>query len=151
MKRVFGWGPTLAVFALFSAYTAVYSWPATWWFDARSVTVFDAAERKPIQMLVDRTINRPFVGEWNVLVRRADPDGMTVKCQARGTGNYRVDSTFPVPLTLEWWTSGECPSLPQGRYIMTTVWRLPGFLGIPKVIAVDSNPFTVHEPSWADG
>lgn len=150
MKRVFGWGPTLTVFMAFSAYLAVYSWPSSWWFEARSTVVFDSRVDEQIQLVVDRSIYRPFIGEWSVLVRRVDESGTTIQCQASGSGNYRVDSDFPSPLTLDWWTAGKCVHLPAGKYIMTTVWRIPGLFGLTKTVAIDSNPFTVSQPA-SDG
>jgi len=150
--KLFGW-PTTFVFAFaFTTLLSLSLWPASWWMDVRSISVFDSREGEKITLVVDRTISKSFVGTWNVIVRKMGPEGVTVHCTAGETSNYRSDATLPNPLTLDWWTSGRCSNLPEGRYILTTVWSFPGLGGLTqKTVSVDSNPFIVSVPAAGIG
>lgn len=125
---------------------AVTFWPASWWFDAGPMRIADAREGEPVLIEWDRTIHRPFVGDWSVVVRRVAPRSLTVQCEARGVVDYLPTATLPEPLTLEWWTSGQCPALTPGRYRVSTIWtiRTPA-LGVNRQVVVTSNEFTIEE------
>ena len=145
MRFLSGWG-AFVVAAVWLAWLAVVSlWPGSWWFDVRRVVVFDAPAGVEILMEVDRVIHREFIADWSAVVRRWEDGGWTVACAGRGKSNYRPDAVLPDPLTLSWWTDGACPTLPTGRYFVSTIWTIRGG-GLPdKVVQVASNVFTVEE------
>lgn len=119
-------------------------WPASFWFEARSVRVFDSQVGRPIVMAVDRSINRDFRGEWIASIRRMEKGRWASYCVATGTTNYRTDSVYPDPLTLQWWTHPNCHPLPPGKYLMRTAWVIKGESFLPdKVAQADSNIFEV--------
>jgi hypothetical protein len=121
------------------------AFPTDWWFDARSMAVQDVASGAPVVLSVDRIIRRPFVGQWSVNVRRAtDSGGWEIICAATGGGSYRPDAALPEPLTLDWWTNGQCTDLPPGQMYITTVWWLDMVVfGAIPTPALESNVFTV--------
>ena len=118
-------------------------WPASWWLEVRDVNVSDAQKGEPVVMAVDRSIHRAFRGHWSVTVRQWDGAGWVTYCNAQGSSNYRADARFPVPLTLKWWTDGQCYDLSPGRYKLTTRWVIDTSLP-DKAVAVDSNVFEVR-------
>lgn len=128
--------------AWLSLLCVVYLWPASWWLEVRDVHVDDGAGE--ITMTVDRTIKRAFSASWFTTLRRWDGGGWVVYCNASGEGAYLPGARFPVPLTLKWWTVGQCSNLFSGKYVMTTAWtiHLPGLPD--KIVSVDSNPWTVQ-------
>lgn len=122
----------------------IYFWPATYWLDVGSVRVFDAQAGKPVIMAVDRTIKRDFRGEWIASIRTMQNGKWVIFCNARGASNYAVDSAFPEPLTLKWWTYPDCNPLPAGKYMMRTAWVIKGDSFLPdKTLSADSNIFEV--------
>jgi hypothetical protein len=120
-------------------------WPASWWLEVRSVSAGTARAGEAIPMIVERTIHRPFVGTWVVSVRRWNGSGWVSHCSATGTTQYRSGAELPSALTLSWWTAGACPTLPEGRYVVGTVWWIDPFVSfLPrKNVQIESNIFEV--------
>lgn len=120
-------------------------WPTSYWFEVKHITVNDATLGEPVIMEVDRTIKRPFYAEWTVTIREAVADGYVIRCLTKASTDYRVDATFPDPLTLDWWSNSECNDLDEGSYVMTTTWDIrPDILGLPKkTLTVESNIFKI--------
>lgn len=146
MMRFLGsWGAFLVAATWLLWLALVHLWPTDWWMRVERVLVFDAPADAPILMQVDRAIHREFRASWSVLVRRYGGGGWEVVCTARGGGDYRLDSLLPDPVTLSWWTDGQCETLPPGRYFVSTIWTIQGGPGLPdKVIQVASNVFSVE-------
>lgn len=135
-----------AMGALVLAWSVAHLWPASWWFSVDRVVVFDAPAGAPVVMQASRTIRRPFTAEWNVLVRRATPSGWEIVCTASGGGDYRPDAALPDPLTLHWWTNGQCPVIGQsGQYMVSTIWTIGAGIAGDKRVLAESNIFTVTE------
>jgi hypothetical protein len=131
----------LVCWALFM--TATHKWPASEWMDVRSVEVLPARAGEPVRMVVDREIKQSFVASWVVSVRKHN-NGMELVCVGSGTSNYRQGADLPGVLTLGWWTSGACETLPPGRYFVATDWTIhPGGIFPAKTIRADSKPFEV--------
>lgn len=120
--------------------------PVSLWYEVTSVKVADARAGQQVPMVVVREIHRPFVGAWRVSIRRWGESGWHVLCQAHGVANYRSGSELPNNLTLDWWTGGDCQTLPPGRYVISTGWTIkPEISFIPeKTILIDSNIFEVE-------
>lgn len=128
------------------AYWLTYALPpASHWLRAGPILAFDAPVGSHVVLEIDREIRRPFTAQWRVLVRRFEPSqGWVVVCAASGGGDYRPDAALPQPLTLDWWTDGQCPHPPEGRIMVSTVWRIDtGLPGVRQVIS-ESNVFTVE-------
>lgn len=124
---------------LWGLFFVSWTFPATWWLDVARVKVFDSEAGQPIHMEADRTIRRPFSGEWSAIVRRKRGKHWVVNCTAFGMGDYRPDAALPDPLTLDWWTDGACSVLQAGTYLLTTSWVLyPAYLP-RKVVQITSN------------
>jgi hypothetical protein len=145
-RAVFGWGGTLAALAVSIAAAVAAYWPASWWMDVRAVLALDSVHGAEVVLVVDRDVHREFYGEWRVLVRRVTPDGrVEIVCAASGGGNYRPDAALPDPVTLAWWTNGQCPHPPPGDILISTVWRIEAGFARDRILHRDSNIFRVHE------
>lgn len=119
-------------------------WPAGWWFSVERVHVNSARLGEPLTMIVERMIERPFRATWQVTVRQWQGEGWVAYCNASGTSNYRPEAKFPNPLTLQWWTNGQCYPLPVGRYKVITAWKIDLSDPIPdKDVTIESNIFAV--------
>lgn len=140
LKNLLDSWPAFAVSALWLVvFGILHLWPASWWFDVRSVHV-----GHDLTMVVDRTIKRPFRGEWLASVRRWE-GGWVLACVAKGSSYYKQDAKLPAKLDLAWWTDGGCKTLPAGKYMLTTAWTITGLGLLPdKVVSVDSLPFEVN-------
>lgn len=150
-RRVVTWMQSWLAFWIFGAWLALWFlthfWPPSWWLEVRRVVVFDTVPGAEVIMDVDREIRRNFIADWAVVVRRYVGGAWTVECTARGTSDYRPTAALPDPLTLDWWTEGECPNLRSGRYLVSTIWTVRGQYGLPdKVIQSLSNVFEVRNP-----
>lgn len=117
--------------------------PGVWWLQVSRFAAFDGPAGAAVMLDVDRRIRRGFTAEWHVLVRRWAEGGWVVVCAAHGGGDYRRDAALPSPVPLEWWTEGACSTLPPGRYLIATIWTIDRSLWPDRVVAVESNVFTV--------
>ena len=146
LLNTFGsWGAFAAAAVWLTGFLAAHLWPSEWWMSVNRVLVFDSPAGADVAMEVDRTIHRDFTADWSVLVRRYHEGSWVIACAARGTSDYRPDAVLPDPLTLDWWTNGECPSLSQhGRYFISTIWTIRGNMLPDKTIQTASNVFTVE-------
>jgi hypothetical protein len=148
-RRLNEWLHSWLLFWLAGAYLAfrllVAFWPAGWWMSVERVVAFDGVANADVILDVDRVIHRPFRAEWSVLVRGYDGGRWVIWCTAHGAGNYIPTAALPDPLTLEWWTDGECVTPPPGRYMISTIWTIQGTHTLPdKVIQTASNVFEVR-------
>lgn len=120
-------------------------WPASYWFEVRSVRVQNSVAAASIVMKVDREIKRPFDAVWTTQVRTFRPDGEGyVACTASAYSEYKAGADLPQLLTMDWWTDGRCPTLPPGKYMLSTAWRInPSGIWPSKIVRADSNVFEV--------
>lgn len=120
-------------------------WPASYWLKVDFVKAVSVKQGERVPMLVDRTINRPFTGEWVVSVKRFVELGWVHHCHGTGKANYKPGGNLPTDLDLEWWTAGACKSLPAGSYIIETSWKIkPTFDFLPeRQVSATSNIFEV--------
>lgn len=89
---------------------ALITWPASWWYSLDSVLVTDQytpTGRRVIE--IDRTIRRPFTGEWTVEEQIKLSNGLYATIQeCHGTARYRPDKGPIEPATLAWWKGNDC-------------------------------------------
>ena len=105
-KRIVSFWHWIVAITLFSTMLGVLQFfPADYWFEVRSVNVKNSHAGETIVMAVDRTIYRDFHANWSATIRKWEGNGWVTTCNAVGSGNYRTNAVFPVPLTLKWWTS----------------------------------------------
>jgi hypothetical protein len=126
--------------------TALVLWPATRWMVVKTVHIADTPKGAPVEMIVDRSVVRPFTGQYNVSIHAWHDNAWVAYCNTAVSNpwEYQAGARYPVPLTLEWWTGGKCHPLPPGEYQVTTRWNLSN-LGIfpDKTFAVTSNIFEI--------
>lgn len=136
---------TLLVSAVVLATAAAHLAPASIWMSVQRINAGPGHTWEPIPMIVSRKINLSFVARWTVTVRRWENGVWYDQCSHTDVSHYTPDSQLPEALTLEWWTRGSCNTLPQGRYYLTTHWKIePSFDMLPtKQVQVDSNIFEV--------
>lgn len=87
---------------------------------------------------VERTIKAPLIMSYAVRVFSVS-DGLAVMTCAANGGPYlyRPDAALPNPITLKWWTDGECPSIPPGRVQIETTWQPVGPAMAPVSVTTD--------------
>lgn len=133
-----GWG------ALLSWSTMQAALPASWWFDAGAVHVFDTTTTAPCApMAFERVIEREFYAQWTVTIMKQNEAGgfYTYKTYP-GANDYRPGNELPEDLNLCWWTEQETLPLLPGTYRVHTLWKLQVDGGVREVRRT-SNPFTV--------
>ena len=145
-RRIVSFWHWIVAVSLFSVMLGILQFfPASYWFEVRSVNVRNSHAGDEIEMAVDRTINHDFHAVWSVTIRKWEGNGWVVRCNASGASNYKTNAVFPVPLTLKWWTWDQCKSLGQGRYQLETVWNIDGLGLMPnKQVPSVSNVFDVE-------
>lgn len=126
-----------------SVWSVSHVWPPSWWLTVRHVIAFDTPVKSQVVMSVDRTIHRPFLADWSVIVRQWNGHNWVVWCAANGGGEYRPDAALPDPVTLAWWSNGRCTTPPEGQYLIATVWTIRGGMLPDKVVRSESNVFRV--------
>ncbi len=118
--------------------------PASHWFEVRSISVSDSVVGVAPGMSVDRVIHRPFQADWIATVMRVEAGGgNSTLCTARGGNDYRPTASLPANLNLDWWTWPRKCDLPPGEYRLKTLWvlRLPE--GATKEVRVMSDTFKI--------
>lgn len=72
---------------------------------------------------VDRVIKRPVNMQFSVRVMTRGPNGWIDTCaMTSGVIQYHPDNALPDPVTLDYWTWGECATLPAGKARVVTTW-----------------------------
>ena len=85
--------------------------------------VRDIALERPDRLYVDRAIKRPVDMSFRVRVQERVPGGWRTVCEGRdGPIHYDPGTVLDQPVTLEWWTNGECVTLPEGQARVITTW-----------------------------
>jgi hypothetical protein len=82
---------------------------------------------------VDRTIHRPINMAFTVRIMSETPRGWVEVCRAASNVIlYEPGRALPDPVTLDWWTWGQCPTLPEGPAQIVTTWD-PEPMGLEAV------------------
>lgn len=91
---------------------------------------------------------RNFLGSYSVTIRQQPLNG--VVCDARGGPfEYKVGSSRPDPLRMDWWAPSDrrCSDLPPGDYVLETCWTVEkpfaGYLA-PITECLKTDPFRVQ-------
>lgn len=143
-SHMFGWPMTLVLACAMASYYAYTYWPRAPLMSVPSIVVFDAAHGEEIFMEVERIIMGEFVADWSVVVRWRGEDGWEVSCVANGRGNYKPEFQLPDPMTLSWWTGGQCATPPPGEIFITTLWKIEARPEQPTIV-VSSNVFRITD------
>lgn len=145
VTRALDWGSyaAIAAFLLWMAARLVPVWP---WFEPRTLLVADSSAGEPVTIGYQRTIRRETLVGYTAVVRRMP--GLEIVCEATAQPFlYRPGAELPHPVTLEWWTGGDCGDLPAGEYQLDTCWtltnRLAGLLP-ERTACLTSNVFARH-------
>jgi hypothetical protein len=100
--------------------------------------VRDIALERPDRLYVDRAIKRPVDMSFRVRVQERVPGGWRTVCEGRdGPIHYDPGTVLDQPVTLEWWTNGECVTLPEGPARVITSWTP---LGMNTVTVIAEAP-----------
>ncbi len=125
------------IFAAMGVDTAVTVLPRAdmdQFFEVQSV----AAERQGDTAIlhVDREIHQPLHMSFSVRVMSQGKRGWVETCaMSSGVIEYSPDNALPDPVTLDWWTWGECPTLPPGPARIITTWT-PAVKGFDPVTVI---------------
>lgn len=106
--------------------------------DYFEVTRLDAVRDGDTALLmVERTVKQPLHMGFTVRVLADGREGWVEHCaMTSGAILYQPGRVLPEPVTLDWWTWGRCPTLPEGRALIETTWAPEGGLA-PLTIATE--------------
>jgi hypothetical protein len=122
---------------------ALYSWPASFWFEVDQMEVTDGYPGENL-VIFDREIDRAFHGSYHVEIRDVSRE---IICTGGDTLQYVPESTLPERITLDWWSNGGCNELPPGVYTLSTTWVIDEIPLFNKRVTARSKPFTVVDPT----
>lgn len=72
---------------------------------------------------VDRSIHSPLHMTFSVRIMQQTDGGWREFCAVQSDPIlYQPDAVIDHPVTLDWWTRGECASLPDGPARIVTTW-----------------------------
>lgn len=130
--------------AVILLWLTMYLFPTSYWYELNRIKIQDSVANQPIPMVVDRVINRDFIGRWTVIVRRINAGDSEIICVNSGTNNFSTTAKLPENLTLSWWSNGNCKTLQEGFYRVTTIIHIdvPSIMQ-PKMILNESNIFKI--------
>lgn len=92
--------------------------------DHFEVASVDAARMgNTAELRVSRQIHSPIVMEYTVRIMAEAKDGLRLFCSAHGGPfEYHPRAVMPDPVTLDWWTDGQCKAIPDGAVQIITTW-----------------------------
>lgn len=129
-----------------------FALPTSFWFTVDLFDVQDTIKGQPIIVDYERTINRPYVADWRIRVRRDTGDGFVQVCSSdTHRQDYDPDNRLPEPVTLEWlaFTDPYCYDLPPGDYLISIAWdinpTMPGAILLSRSARI-SDRFSVVAP-----
>ena len=83
---------------------------------------------------VDRTILQPIVMGFTVRIMAWDGAQYYQYCKMESAPfEYMPNARLPDPVTLDWWSDGQCPNLPDGPVRVYTTW-LPAVVGMQPLV-----------------
>lgn len=91
---------------------------------------------------VNRSIHKPVEMKATVRVMEEGVSGWREYCLAEGPViEYRPEAEMPDVVTLDWWTWGKCPTLPEGEAQIWTTWwpQRYGLAPVSTVVDVPSD------------
>lgn len=93
------------------------------------------------ELTVNRAIKAPLHMRFTVRVMEQEPAGWNEFCNMSSDAAilYQPNAVLPEPVTLDWWTWGECPVLPPGPARVITTWT-PTDAGFQPVTAITDIP-----------
>lgn len=148
-----GGGAILVVIAL----AGIHLLPASLWIDVpeNGVRVAGVAYGACPIITVERTIRRPFYGEWTVtIMREVSPHVFaTVVPAYQGFNDYRPGNSLPDVVTAAWWagipadqaTAWCVEKFPPGVYRIHTLWEIETPWAGSRAVRRQSNEFTITE------
>ena len=106
--------------------------------DYFEVTKLDAVRQGDTAILhVARTIKQPIYMGFTVRVLADGREGWVEHCaMSSGTILYQPGRVLPDTVDLDWWTWGQCKTLPEGRALIETTWSPNGGLP-PKTVTIE--------------
>ena len=130
--------------------------PPSWYLDVRSIYVADAPMGTSPAVILDRDINRNFIGDFEAAVRAVDAVDGTIwtYCQPGERGDIPYIAGRPYPgRNLDWWLgsppAAKCPIIP-GKYQLRIEWTINAFFGLIQMhMTRESQPFTIYDPGTA--
>ena len=127
-------------------YVCAYFFPTSYWYEIKKINIQDSKVGQPINMVINRSINRDFIGTRAVIVRRMSEGAGDIVCVDSSLKNYQVGEKLPANLTLGWWSNGTCTTFDEGAYMVTTIVHIsvPNILQ-PKTVVHESNIFRVKK------
>lgn len=85
---------------------------------------------------VNREIHQPITMSYTVRVMVDKGGRWHQSCFATASPfEYSPDAILPDPIKLDWWTNGDCTTLPEGRVQIWTTWT-PQLYGLAPVSVV---------------
>jgi hypothetical protein len=130
-------------------YVALWSLPASVWFDSRSIQVSDSVVGEAPLVAEDRAVRWSFTGEYSATTRNAMTGEVARGCSGSEVLRYRGGLEGVDTMNLVDWTAGKtaCSHLAPGRYYTetcrTVLYPLWGILPA-KTRCWTSNIFTVR-------
>lgn len=95
------------------------------YFEVASLTAERAGDTAVLH--VDRTIKQPLHMGFTVRIMKQGHEGWIEHCaMTSGVILYSPGRALPDPVTLDWWTWGRCPTLPEGPALIETTWSPEG-------------------------
>lgn len=138
------WSVAFGVMLLVAIKAAAVFWPASYYLTVNRLWV---PSQQPagaeIELAWDRTIHRPFVGEWSLRVMKRSGAYFYNFCEASGEGPYQAGTSGPQVATIGWFSGGRCPTLPPGDYQILIALEARGW-PFPATLHAQSNTFTVR-------
>lgn len=120
--------------------------PPTNWFYVGNINIADGkAFDSKLPIIYDRTILRPFYGEWRAEIRQVKTQ-FTV-CFGSSESYYEPKDTLPnAGVTLEWFMGRRC-DLSPGQYYLEVNYKISPLNYPEKTYRAVSNLFTLNPAS----
>lgn len=112
--------------------------------EPKTQSLFEVHEIKAVRkddtadLWVNRTIHEPLHMAFSVRLLQRFAGGWSEFCFMESKPFlYMPDAVIPQPVTLDWWTHGKCPTLPDGPARIVTTWAPAGRGLMPVTYTVE--------------
>lgn len=109
-------------------------------FEVRSITGERVGDTAVLD--VDRVVHMPIVMGFSVRILEVTESGLEQYCIMDAEPfPYSPNAVVPDTIDLDWWTNGECATLPDGPVVVDTTWtpRKEGYAPVTYRFSIPSS------------
>ena len=142
-RFILSWQATVVGLVWLLIFAALHLWPASYWFEARTLHIASGKPSSELEVLLDRTAHRDFHGKRIINISNWAGTEWVRVCTTSVDTTFGPKVNMPVILKLGM-AHQACHPFPPGKYkaLITWIIEIPGPMP-DKVVSIESDVFEV--------